>query len=362
MTARPSRTVIQKHAVTIRDVATEAGVSAATVSRVLNGSDSRYPVNAATRERVLDAIKRLDYRPNNLARELLTRRTGVIGLLVPDIGNPYYPGLLRDVEDVAAAAGYKIVVCSTDRDPRKAREYLDALLLKRVDGIIVAGGGAEVDIEPELFARYDTEVVLIGKHRLPFPAVQINNVQAGRVATSHLLSLGHRAVAYIGGTVDSSTSHDRRLGWLKAHEAMGLTADPDLVRHGTFDETSGYECAKELLQTRRPSAIFAANDRIAFGAMAAASDLGLRVPHDLAVVGHDDVPMASFVRPALTTMAVASSNLGARAMSLLLDLLQDRPAQTRVRPSARLVVRDSCGAALSRTTLSVQSRRAGGGG
>jgi DNA-binding LacI/PurR family transcriptional regulator len=333
--------------ITIRDVAAAAGVSVATVSRVANGATNEYPIRPQTRERVLAAIAALGYRPNDNARGLLSKKSGLIGLVVPDISNPYYPEVSRGIEDIANAHGYKLMFCSTDRLADRASAYIEALLFKRVDGLVIVGGGDEIQLSAATVATYDTKVVFIGRPSASFSTVRIDNIGAAKDATEHLLSLGHTRVGFISATASSNTVPERRRGYREALEARGIAFDTDLVADGDFTEAGGYAAARRLLEVpNRPSGIFAANDRMALGAMAAVSDLGLRVPEDVAIVGFDDVPMSGYLRPSLTTVSVAAQELGTRAMEVLLKDINGQAALRRVRVKTRLVVRDSCGAHL----------------
>lgn len=329
----------------IRDVAAAAGVSAATVSRVLNPAAD--PVRPETRQKVIETIERLGYRPNDLARALLHRRTNVVGLVVPDITNPYYPNLVRGAEDAASAAGYRVVLCNTDRDVEKTNAYLDTLVKSRADGIVVAGGGADHTVSPQLFEPYGTRIVLVGRHDLPYPSVQVDNVGAAREATDHLIALGHRRIAFVAGPLVSHTVQDRLAGYRAALRDAGLPVDDRLVREGDFQEASGYAAGSALIAEgtgpeQVPSAIVAANDRMALGAMAALADRGLRVPEDVSVVGFDDVSIASYVRPALTTVAIPSYRIGHAAMTMLVEA-EDPPmdGQPQLLPTT-LILRDTC--------------------
>lgn len=326
----------------IGDVAKAAGVSISTVSRVLSKAD--YPMRAETRMRVLEAIEALDFRPNDLARGLVRKNTRMIGLVIPDISNPYYPELCRGVEDVASSEAYTVLFCNTDRLTEKSRLYIDALIQKRVDGIIIAGGGTEYALSPEMFAPFHTKVVLVGRHSLPFPSVQVDNVKAAREATAHLAGLGHARIGFITGPANLTSVTDRMSGYRQGLEAHGITYDDRLVRVADFEEVGGYAAAQSLLlEVSPPTAIFAANDRMAVGVMAAARDLGIDVPDDLALIGFDNISMASLLRPALTTVALPSRQMGMAAMQLLLKQLTDKPAPQTVWLSTRLVVRASCG-------------------
>ena len=330
---------------TITDVAAEAGVSAATVSRVLN--DRGYPVREETRQRVLDAIKKLDFRPNELARGLLLKRTKTIGLVIPDITNPYYPDVSRGVEDVASEHGYAVIFCNTDRDATKSEHYVNALLQKQVDGLIIAGGGTDFRRASERFAEHGTRAVFVGKSSLPWPSVRVPNEEAARTATGHLAELGHERIGFISGAPGLTTSRDRLAGYRRGVSDHSLQGGGALLREGDFGEESGYRAATSLLrETPRPTAIFAANDRMAIGTLAAAADLGLAVPDELSVVGFDDIRFASYVRPALTTVSLPTYDIGAAAMRLLLELLSDKDGEPGVAAQTvhlpvRLVVRDS---------------------
>lgn len=329
--------------VSIHDVAAQAGVSVATVSRVL-ATPSDYPVRPETRQGVLTAAARLGYRPNDLARALIQGRTGTVGVLIPDISNPYYAQVMRGVEDVIYASGRRVVLCNTNRDVEKASTYIDTLLKARVDGVVIVGGGSTrlaSFLGP--LAVYGTRVVVIGRHNLPFPSIQVDNVEAARRATEYLLSLGHTAVGCITGPADSYTVQDRLAGYKAALKAHGLSLRRRLIVEADFEEAGGYAAARQLLATRdRPTAVIAANDRSAMGVLAALADAGIAVPGEMSVMGFDDIPLASFLRPALTTVSVPSSQLG-REAALLLELDEEAPAVESRELATQLVTRDSCG-------------------
>lgn len=334
-TARPG--------VTIADVAGEAGVSIATVSRVLN--DAGYPVKPATRDRVLAAIDKLEFRPNELARGLLLKRTRTLGLLIPDIANGYYHAISRGVEDVAAERDHTVVFCNTDRDAAKSQRYIETLLNRRVDGIIIGGGGVDFAAAHRAFSRANVPAVFVGRPRVDWPSVQIDNVAAAATATTHLTDLGHVRIAMVAGPPELQTTRDRVRGFRQALAGAGLDPDPAPIQDGDFDEQGGYEAAARLLD-QGPTAIFAANDRMALGALAAAADRGLRLPQDLSLVGFDDIEMARFARPALTTVSLPLHAMGETAARLLLDQLPPAATPTQV-PSevltTELVIRQSTG-------------------
>jgi DNA-binding LacI/PurR family transcriptional regulator len=337
--------------INITDVAKEAGVSIATVSRVVNNND--YPVRAETRAQVLEAVKRLGFRPNDLARGLMQKRTRTVGLLVPDLANPYYPEIARGVEDTASARLYALVFCNTDRRADKTEYYVNTLLQKRMDGIIIAGGGTDFTDATTAFTEYGAPVVFIGRHGEGVHSVQISNAAAARDATAHLTRLGHRAIAFLAGPMALTSVQDRLDGYRAALEDAGLGFDERLLREGDFGERSGYESAQSLLaQEPRPAAIFAANDLMAVGAMAAVRDAGLAVPGDVSIVGFDGIVLGSYVRPALTTVSIPTYELGAAAMRMLLELVERKQDPQRgpapedggtVWLPTELVVRESSG-------------------
>jgi DNA-binding LacI/PurR family transcriptional regulator len=328
-----------KAAVSIKDVAAAAGVSVATVSRVISPASADIPMRKETRDRVERAISRLGYRPNDLARALLQQRTSTIGLVLPDISNPYYPPLVRGVEDVASSHGYRVVLCNTDRDPMKIAGYLDTLVKTRVDGIVLAGGGFANDPDHALvFQTHRTRIVAVGRHDLAHPSVQIDNAVAGREATDHLLALGHRRIAFVGGPESSTTVQDRVAGY---RAALGRHGE---VSYGDFTEESGYAATAALFRDGFPTALVCANDRIAVGAYAALADNGRSVPGDVSLVGFDDTPIARYLRPTLTTVAIPTYEMGRTAMRLLVAQMggaEDAGHQTL---PTDLVVRESTAA------------------
>ena len=339
-------------AATIRDVAAAAGVSVATVSRVTTGAG--YPVGAETRARVLAAIAELNYRPNALASGLNQKNSRLVGVVAPDMANAYYPEVTRGIEDVANEHGYQVLFCSTDRDRDKAAAYVDALLKKRVAGLAVVGGGAEVSLSPRDVIGYGASAVYIGRPSEQFSTVRVENGRAATAMTQHLVDLGHTDVAFISGADASAASVERLRGYRRALKENGIAFRPERVAVGHYTEEGGYGATRAMMaRGDRPTAVFAANDRMAIGALAAMADLGLRVPDDVAVAGFDDVPMAGYVRPALTSVSISARQLGVEAMRLLLAGPDARPRHVRVK--TRLVVRDSCGAhALERTTANVR--------
>ncbi|MFZ5827369.1 MAG: LacI family DNA-binding transcriptional regulator [Bacillota bacterium] len=328
--------------VTIKDVSRAAGVAPSTVSRAMTG---RGYVSEATREKVLRTIKELNFQPSSAARTLISGRTGTIALVLPDITNPFFPLLARGVEDAARAQGYMVLLCNTDGDHLQEQSYSKLLLEQRVDGVVLSAGSTK---NRELWTRLAERLPLVVMdRRMEGAAVDVvltDNAAGAREATAHLIRLGHRRIGHISGPPDLPTSQDRRLGYEQALRAAGLPVDPCLVKAGDFRYGSGYNRMRELLD-HGVTAVFAANDMMAIGAMKAIQETGARVPDDVAIVGFDDIEMASMVAPAMTTINQAAYRMGVMAVDMLFQRIAGeaprKPQQKVLRPS--LVIRESTG-------------------
>jgi LacI family transcriptional regulator len=326
--------------ITIADVAREAGVSTMTVSRVIN---SKGEISNTTRERVQQAIDRLGYRPSAIARGLATRRTRTLGLIVPDITNPFFPEIVRGAEDTAWQAGYTVVLCSTVEDPAREEASLHRLEDNRVDGVILCSARLPDDALRPLLKRHPA-AVLINRHTTDEIAgtIQIDDAYGTLRAVHHLLA-GHRTtIGFLAGPPLSHSGTKRREGYTNALEATGHGVDETLIEPCAPNETGGYEAAKALLE-RRPEVdgLVCYNDLVAIGALQASTELGRRVPEDIAVVGCDDIRLASLVTPALTTLRIDKYELGAQAMRMLLGRLEHKRAGTEVTIKPELIVRAS---------------------
>jgi LacI family transcriptional regulator len=302
-------------------------------------------VGAATRQRVRRAIRDLDFRPNALARSLHQKRTCTIGLIIPDISNPYYAEIARGIEDALSRQGYSLFTCNTDRRVEKISQYAIILREKRVDGIILGGGATW---EPRHFAALRSsgvEAVLIGRYGVSLPAVRVDNVKGARLAAGHLLGLGHRDIAVIAGPRQSTTTADRLAGYRGAFAEHEVRLPASRCLYGDLRPESGRCAAESLLRARRPpTAVLAANDQMAIGAIRALLQHGLTIPGDVSVVGFDDIALASFITPALTTMALPLYRMGVAAADMMLHALAgDGPAQ-EAWFTPELVVRESSGA------------------
>ncbi|MNF23987.1 Ribose operon repressor [compost metagenome] len=301
---------------TIKDVAALAGISYTTVSHVVNNT---RPVSEHVRLKVEKAIAELDYVPSAVARSLKARSTATIGLLVPNSINPYFAELARGIEDGCERNGYCVILCNSDDDPQKQRSYLRVLLEKRVDGLIVASVGEEADLLSSL-ATVRTPMVIVDRELEGVDAdlVRIDHEQGAYLATRHLLELGHRDIACINGPADTSVAQLRLAGYCRALEEEGLQMSPARVVASDFTSPGGYEVAVKLLESNRPTAIFAANDMIAMGVLRAAAERNIRVPAELSVIGFDDIQMSRYIYPALTTVGQSIRELGELAAEQLL--------------------------------------------
>lgn len=332
--------------VTLEDVAELAQVSKATVSRVIN----HVPlVNKETRRRVLEAIEELGYSPNAQARSLVTRKTRTIALLTSEVTNPVHAEIARGVEDVANAHGYTMFLCNTDDRTDKESAYIDVLYQQRVEGLVFITARVN-STDALLKARAKRLPFVLCSRILPeedFDQVGADDYLGGTIATRHLLSLGHKRIAFVSGRAGVSGSLQRLEGYKAALSEYNIEPLPDLVLEGNADREGGYKAGRSLLRlSPRVTAVFAGNDLMAIGVMEAIHDAGLRVPEDIAVVGFDDIPMASLYSLGLTTIHYSKYELGAIAGKLLLEKLssqrRDAPPQNIILP-AKLVIRSSCG-------------------
>jgi LacI family transcriptional regulator len=330
---------------TQEDVARLAGVSRATVSYVINNrTDGNVRISEETRCRVLEAVEELGYRPNVLARSLRQGQTHTIGMIVPDNTNPFFAEVARGVEDTSFEQGYSVILCNSDSDLDKELLYTNVLAEKRVDGILFVAVGMSAERICVLQERRMPVVVV--DRDLPDVAVDsvmTANERGGWLATRHLIELGHRRIGCIAGPSDVTPSAERVTGYRQALREAALPVEEGLIMRGDFQYESGYQAARQLLSMDDPpTAVFACNDLMAIGTISAAVELGRQVPADLSVVGFDDVPLASFANPALTTVVQPKYEIGVVAATMLLERMQDpdRPPQRKMLDT-ELVVRQS---------------------
>lgn len=324
----------------IQDVAALAKVSIATVSRVLNPSS--HKVSAPTREKVLQAVKELDYRPNALARGLHMKKTMTIGVIIPDISNHYYAEIVRGIQDVADRKGYNIILLNTDRKQDRIIKSIYLLREKIADGIIFSGGIIH-GFEPlSALKELRERVVVIGRHEVNFPAIMVDNIGGATLAIQHLIDLKHEQIGFIGGPKDSTSAIDRLVGYKSALAQNGYPIENHLIIAGNLTPKSGYQATRRLLEEKpKPTAILTANDQMAFGAMYAAQEQGLHVPDDLAVIGFDNILLSSYFIPSLSTVEIPMYNLGTGAMKMLVNLISGKRFSRVKWFKTKLIVRDS---------------------
>ena len=329
---------------TIVDVARRARVSASTVSHVINGTREVAP---ATRRRVEAAIEAVAYRPNALARSLRSGRSQTFGLILPDSGNPFFAEVGREIQLAAFDAGFSVFLCNTENDPAKEQRSVNLLTHTRVDGLVLVAVDERGDALRGLLHQR-VPVVVMDRERpdLPLDTVLTDHREGGRLATRHLVALGHRRIGLVAGPAGLSPSELRLAGHRQALEEAGLPFRSELVRHGDFHPESGRAAARALLaHPRSPTAILACNDLMALGVLRAAAESGRGVPQDLAVVGYDDIELAAFTVPPLTSVAQPRREMGRAAVRLLINRLAGPglPPQQALLPVS-LTVRRSCGA------------------
>jgi len=333
---------------TISDVAKRAGVSPATVSRVLQGAKNVRP---DTRAKVERTIKELGYVPSAVAQSLRSKRTRSIALVVSDITNTFWTTVARGVEDVAQSHRYSVLLCNTDENLAKQRQYLDFLIRQQVDGVIIAPYDSDAQHLDQLRKRNIPTVIVDRRiEGWDVDSVLSDSIAGSRALVQHLVSLGHKRIAVLSGPSITSTAEDRIAGYCMALDEAGIPIDPDLIRRGEFRTASGENLTHRLLDEEpTTTAIFAANNAIALGVIDAIAKRGLRIPQDVALVCFDDLPNASHLFPFLTVVAQPVYDLGVNAAQLLLSRL-DSEASLRPRhvvlPS-RLIVRHSCGSKLT---------------
>lgn len=332
--------------VTIRDVAKLAGVSVATVSNTVNDPNR---VSDALRERVLKAIETLNYAPRAAARSLRKQSSGLLGLIVADITNPFFTELVQAVEAIASQHGYSVLLCNSDEDAVREEKHLQVLRSQWVDGIILATTGEASLSRTSLLSQSRVPVVLVDRafDGLGLDAVVLNNRLAAHQATQHLIHRGHTRIGLLSGPTSVTTGADRLAGYREALLASQLHFESGLVREAGFREQQAYDATVELMRLPQPpTAVFAANNLMAIGMMRALSDLGLRCPDDVSVISIDDFAWANVFRPRLTTIAQPVREMGEMAVKLLTDRISGSRTGTGKTHflESRLVVRESCAA------------------
>ena len=331
--------------VTIRDVARAAGVSTATAARALGGYGHASP---AARRKVNESARELGYRPNVVARALVSRATTTVGLVVGDIENPFFAAAARGLADVMDAHGYTVLLANADEDAGRERRAVDALRARQVDGmVVVPAPGASPEHLTELVTA-GVPLVLLDRAVVGVAAdsVLVRNVAGARAAVAHLAGLGHRRIGVVSDSPDITSSAERIQGYRQALRAAGIAPEPGLISIGGPTRDDGEAAALRLLdRPDRPTAVFTANNFMTVGALRAARSLGLRVPADVALVGFDDLDWTTLVQPPVTVVRQPVADLGRVAGERLLRRLDgDAGPPKRIRLDANLIVRGSCGA------------------
>lgn len=352
---------------TISDVAARAGVSTATVSRALNGKTTVDPELVA---RVIAAAEELGYRPNGLARNLRKQATAVLALVISDVENPFFTAIARGVEDLAQAAGYSVVLCNSDDDPAKERDYLEVAAQERVAGVVLSPSGAAASLDP--LRAHGTPVVAVDRPLIADPraapvedpadsgraapvdtglvdtvlvdTVLVDTRAAAKQATAHLMGAGYQRIACVTGPAGVRTADDRLAGYRDALRAGKRRGDASLVRRAEYKASGGRRAMDELLATavEQPDAVLVANSAMAIGVLEAVAEHGLRLGRDVGIVAFDDAPWATLIDPPLTVVAQPAYEIGMLAAQLLLGRISD-PTRTpsTVTLTAQLIRRGS---------------------
>jgi LacI family transcriptional regulator, galactose operon repressor len=333
--------------VTLVEVAARAGVSPATVSRVLNGN---YPVAESTRQRVQQAVRELDYVVNAHARALLHSTSGIVGVVLNDASDPFFAGIARGIQSAAAETSRLSIICNSEGSPEQEFAFLDMLRGHRADAVVLVGAAPEDEEYREQattrangLRTHGTRLVLCGRpspsEGAPGDVVAIDNEGGSAAITQHLIGRGHRHIAYLTGPEGRTTTTTRLAGFRSAMAEAGVAVDESLVVHGDFSRGSGLAAVEALLSDqRRFTAVLAANDLVAAGAVTALRTAGLRVPEDVSVAGYDDLPTAVDVWPNLTTVHVPLEEIGRKAIELAFG---GTGTHTSVMVPTHVVVRES---------------------
>jgi LacI family transcriptional regulator len=304
----------------MRQIAERAGVSIGTVSHVINQT---AVVRAKLRERVMEAIRSMGYQPSALAQGLRRNRTNMLGMVIPDITNPFFPGVVRGAEDVAYKRSFRVILCNADNDPSKEESYVRELRSYHIAGLlIIPAAGADIAAHLKAYASASVPVVCID--RVPDgwkgDAVLVANAEGAYLATRHLIQMGHKRLAVIAGPLKLTNASERLKGFTRALKEARIEIEQEFVQEARFDTASGHQAALRLLRMLpRPTAIFACNDLMAFGVLQAARELGLRCPEDLSIAGFDSLEFTKFTDPSLTSVYQPGYQLGATAARLLMQ-------------------------------------------
>ena len=342
MPKKRSKRIETPAAPTVKQVAERAGVSTATVSRVLSGAPY---VSDGLNHRVREAARELNYQLNRIARNLRTRTSRAVGVVIPDIENPFFGRVVCGIEDVLQAAGYSLLLSHSNENPNREQINLRTFLAEGVAGIIFTSSSTETS-EYEHLLKTGMPLVAVSRilPGIKVDMVTVTNSEGAHAAVSHLIALGHKRIGMINGPAWISTSRQRLLGYEQAFAAAGLPVPRDLVQHVDWRQTGGYHAMQTLLQMAPPTAVFVGSNLLTLGALQGIHERGLSIPGDIAVVGFDDLPWATSLQPPLSVVAQPAFEVGVTAARLLLDRLHDPARPPRhITLETRLIVRASCG-------------------
>ncbi|OPJ57027.1 LacI family DNA-binding transcriptional regulator [Alkalithermobacter paradoxus] len=329
--------------VTIKDIARLAGVSTATVSKIINNKDDS--ISKDTRDKVIRIMKESNYVPNTIARSLVTKKTKTIGLVIPDIANPFFPELARGAEDKANKEGYNLIICNTDDDTAKEDRYVSMLVEKMVDGIIFTASSERTS---DFISLRNTKIPIILVDRdIDLEGINgkitVDNFIGAYEGTRHLIEQGHKDVIFIAGSLKSKTSIDRLNGYKKALQDYSIEFKEENVIEGSYKTEWGYEAVSNLLNKKQNfTALFCANDLIAIGAIKALKENDIKTPQEVAVLGFDDIYISKLVDPQLSTVRQPIYEMGYKSVEILIDILKNKSSKEKdVVLIPELIIRDS---------------------
>lgn len=327
--------------VTIKDIAKEAKVSTTTVSRVLN---NKPDVSENTRKKIKKVIEKLNYNPNSIARSLVLKKSNTIGLIIPDISNPFFPEVSKAIEKEFKKFGYHIIFCNTGNTVEGEKEALKTIKSRQVDGIVLSLSRSN---ESELLQLKELNFPVVQIDRIvsdKIPSITIDNIESAYKATNYLIELGHQKIAHITGDLATHTAKDRLNGFKKALQEHGLLKENQkFILEADYTKSSGKRMMDKLLRySQKPTAVFIANDIMAIGAYSSIKDHQLQVPEDISIIGHDDIEIASIMTPTLTTMKQPQYEIGKLAVEKLINLIKDKDINNKgVKLKTKLLKRDS---------------------
>lgn len=334
------------HELTIINVAKKARVSPTTVSRVLNNNTKKH-MREETKERVLKAIKELDYTPNKYAQFMKKTKSGVIGVLVPDISNQFFSLLVRGIESITYQNGYSVIICDAENSLERENRYIDTLLRERVEGVILSPSDIKNDQRVEKLIKKRIPVILAGRKlkNVDLPYVGSDGFKDSYILTQHLIDLGYKEIGFVKGSSQVSTATEQFKGYIRAMGENGLSINENYVKQGDYTFEGGYLAGKKLAYSieKLPQVIIAANDLAAVGIIRALEEKGLKIPQDIGVAGFDNIPLASLVKPKLTTVEIPFYNIGREAALMLLSYIKRKRKREKIKiVDTKLIKGESC--------------------